>query len=140
MLPFAIYRCLCTQVPIHTENCFSKVDNFKMALFGYTHAFAQTLNDLLLEHPDVALNQLQYGAFREFQSANKSMQLSSLNDLMPLIVGEDQYEIARGEFKSYLKAKNLSTVYEFLYSIATVSCVDPFVRHLIRYGRVCQVK
>ena len=48
----------------------------------------------------------------------------------------------------YLEVKNLTNVYDFLYSIArvTCSCGDPFMRnclqfvgHLIRYGRICQV-
>lgn len=139
-----------------------------MALFAYVFAFGQTnrrvrliidafdSNILNWDDPqivdgDFAARQLQYGRLLEFRAKfpknNPEMNKNeSKKSIYSLIVGDDDLERVYGEFQNYLQMKNLSNVYEFIYSIAKISC-DPadqyystrFVRHLIRYGRVCQV-
>lgn len=128
-----------------------------MALFAYVFAFGQTRGSHLQkmisnaasyfeDEKDFALRQLLHGAFREYIAINNStpedkeqLQMSPFL----LIIG-DNFEQIYVEFQNYTKARNFTDVYAYLYSIAKVACFDNwnqtrFMRHLIRYGRICQV-
>lgn len=141
--------------------CYSKVDNFTMALFAYVYVFGQTQNpewEAAAEgskfyNMDFAGRQLRFGALHEHFSDNFSevenyRKLSKKSTFL-LIFG-DNFDRIYSRFQVYLQTKNHTNAYEFLYSIAQTTCYDInynnfdteylFVRHLIRYGRICQVK
>lgn len=120
-----------------------------MALFAYVYAFGQTkgnlanlFNALLYEYDeDFAARQLRYGAVRDFLAANDSA-ISNISEVSPyiLVFGND-FDQIMSEFETYLKLKNFTNVYEYVYSTADVKCTySYFSHHLIRYGRVCQVR
>lgn len=129
-----------------------------MALFAYMHAFGQTNNYIrsLIQistftniRGNFAERQLQYGAILEYNASHPMNGSSAVNNeqlsektLFHLIFG-DNYSKSYEEFQNYLLIKNFSSVYDYVYSFAEIACYignyTRFVRHLIRYGRVCQV-
>lgn len=107
-----------------------------MALFAMAYAFQATGYD---SYHDFAYRQLQYGALLEQHLTNVSEDADP-RDRWYLTVGRD-LRYAYAEFQNYLKAKNISTIYDYLYSMARITCQSEyFVGHLIRYGRICQVR
>lgn len=125
-----------------------------MALFAYVFAFGQTSYPYLSwDVSDIAGvfagGQLLYGALHEYKSLlqRNSSDTNSSDESFFQTMFRDAFEENHKEFQNYLQTKNFSSVYQYLYSIAKISCfysnVDDhathFVRYLIRYGRVCQV-
>lgn len=136
---------------------YSKVENFTMAFYAYIFGLGQT-NRYLREAikydgknrptaEDFALRQLRYRAFREYAAVHDTPLVtpSNFTRIVYHLLFDNNFQQISNEFESHLLSKNLSNVYEYLYSIARIGCsVDHekrnrFLGHLIRYGRICQV-
>lgn len=126
-----------------------------MALFAYVYVLKQTNVYVELNFNgndgNFAERQLQHGTLREFQSTfatNGTYQNSSIKKFSFRTIYGDSFEKNFKELQNYIQAKNFSNVYEYLYSFAKIACKVgipsrnkiQFVRHLIRYRRICQVK